>query len=82
MKLYTGIAKKYREAIDAILWNEQDGIWYDYNIKHQKPRALFYPSNLTPLYTMSYNWALAPVYGHRAVQYLQANGITDYPGKY
>lgn len=80
MKYYAGIAKKYREAIDAILWNEEDGIWYDYNIRHQKPRAIFYPTNLTPLYTMSYNWALSPVYGHRAVRYLQNNGITDYAG--
>ena len=81
MKQYAGIAKEYREAIDEVLWNEKDGIWYDYDTRHQRPRALFYPSNLTPLYTMSYNYGLAAFYGQKAVQYLRAHGITDYSGE-
>ncbi|XP_058797817.1 trehalase-like [Phymastichus coffea] len=77
---YTSIAREYRKGIEAILWNELEGTWYDHDIRHQRPRALFYPTNLTPLYTMSYNWRLAPIYGQRTVSYLRANGITEFAG--
>ena len=81
MKYYIAIAKQYREAIDEILWNAEDGTWYDYNMRHNKPRRIFYPSNLTPLYTLSYNAAMAAYYGQRSVQYLRSNYITEYTGK-
>ncbi|XP_008215783.2 trehalase [Nasonia vitripennis] len=80
MKQYLGVAKEYREAIRQLMWHEEDGTWYDYDMKHQRPRRIFYPSNLTPLYTRSYVWGYAADYGLRAVQYLRANGITDFAG--
>ncbi|KAF5288691.1 hypothetical protein FQR65_LT11956 [Abscondita terminalis] len=40
-----------REAIDVVLWNEDDGIWYDYDVNESKHRKMFYPSNVTPLWS-------------------------------
>nr|QUU43766.1 trehalase [Trichogramma dendrolimi] len=80
MKYYTSVAKEYRRGIDEVLWNEVDGIWYDWDTKHHKPRRLFYATNLTPLYTLSYNPAKALLYGKKATNYLQAKGIENFEG--
>ena len=82
MEQYNAIAKAYREAIEAVLWNEEDGVWYDYDYKHEKHRKRFYPTNITPLYTRSFNYAKGSEYGSKAYSYLEREGITDYIGKY
>ena len=33
-----------------IFWNEEEGIWLDYDILNNSPRHKFYPSNITPLW--------------------------------
>lgn len=82
VKYYNGIANEYREAIHAILWHEEDGTWYDYDKSHRRPRRIFYPSNLAPLYTQSYDPIVARYKGKRAVEYLKANRIPEFQGEY
>ncbi|KAJ8681749.1 hypothetical protein QAD02_017541, partial [Eretmocerus hayati] len=79
-RYYTTVSKQLRDAIHSVLWNEEDGIWYDYDTRHRQQRRIFYPSNLAPLYTLSYNLAKSYTYGARAVQYLKANRICDFAG--
>ena len=54
-------ASKYREhgqklceAIDAVLWDDRDGVWYDFDIINNCQRNHFTPSNLVPLWTGTY----------------------------
>lgn len=54
-KYYNQIANDLRDAIQAVLWNEHDGIWYDYDIHNAKQREYFYGSNMAPLWTDSYD---------------------------
>nr|AXY94682.1 trehalase-like protein [Habrobracon hebetor] len=74
------VANAYQEAIDEVLWNEQFGIWLDYNIKNGQQRHHFYATNLTPLYTKSFNASRAAYYAKRTVEYLKSQGIDDFMG--
>ncbi|KAL0101757.1 hypothetical protein PUN28_019111 [Cardiocondyla obscurior] len=78
--LYKKIANDYQEAIDNVLWNESEGIWLDYDTINKQPRNMFYPSNLSPLYTRSYNFKFRQYYAKNAVSYLKKNKIDSYFG--
>lgn len=82
VQYYTKIAADYQAAIDNILWNENEGVWLDYDVENKRPRNAFYPSNLTPLYTMSYNMSKNAEYALKAVAYLKRNKIEAFFGKF
>ncbi|XP_076656775.1 trehalase [Halictus rubicundus] len=77
---YDKLAVQLQQGIDNVLWNEAAGIWLDYNLKTNEPRNTFYPTNLAPLYTMSYNPAKRQEYASSAVKYLKSNGIDKFLG--
>lgn len=61
-----------------LLWNEEEGIWLDYDLKKGTSRRnKFYASNLAPLWTGSYNKMMSRYYGNKAVQYLINNQIIN-----
>ncbi|CAG9863924.1 unnamed protein product [Phyllotreta striolata] len=72
--------EKWREAIDAILWHEEDGTWYDYDRKLKKPRRYFWASNLTPLWAGAFPEDQRQQRGAKTVQYLNKIGITKLKG--
>ena len=46
-----------QEGIDNILWNDEKGAWFDYDLKRGKQRNEennFYPSNIAPLWAECY----------------------------
>lgn len=73
---YEKIAKYIQAGIDNVLWNDDEGIWLDYDTKTEQSRKMFYPSNLSPLYTMSYDWAKRNTYAAKAVSYLERSNIS------
>ncbi|KAJ8675853.1 hypothetical protein QAD02_011639 [Eretmocerus hayati] len=77
---YKQVADDYQDAIRTLMWNEEDGTWYDLDMKHATQRKQFYLSNLTPLYTQSYDEARSDDYAKRSVEYLQNNGMSEYLG--
>ena len=54
-QLYTQRREEFREGIRAVLFNEKDGLWYDYNTETNQSNRQFYPSNLSPLYTQCHH---------------------------
>lgn len=78
---YAQIANDYQAAIDNVLWNEREGSWLDYDTTNKRSRNMFYPSNLSPLYTMSYDRTKSIKYAQRAISYLKRNKIDSYFGK-
>lgn len=40
----------WKEAIQMVLWNEEDGVWLDYDMLNNLQRHYFYPSNIAPLW--------------------------------
>lgn len=79
-KYWKELAMEWQQNIDAILYNEQDGIWYDFDVELMKHRKYFYPSNFAPLWTESYNTKEGKLFGNNATKYLKKNGIMDYEG--
>ncbi|KYM96555.1 Trehalase [Cyphomyrmex costatus] len=77
---YAQIASEYQAAINNVLWNEDEGIWLDYDMKNKQSRNTFYPSNLSPLYTMSYDWNKRNKYALRSISYIKRNKIDSYFG--
>ncbi|XP_067216619.1 trehalase isoform X2 [Linepithema humile] len=80
VRYYTKIAQEYQTAIDNILWNKDEGIWLDYDTKNKQSRNKFYPTNLTPLYTFSYDPIKKIGYAQKAVSYLKKNKIDTFYG--
>lgn len=54
---FAGRANRLRKAVDKLLWHEEDGVWYDFDLVNEKPRRFFYPSNLFPLWAECYDSA-------------------------
>ncbi|XP_066585009.1 trehalase-like [Prorops nasuta] len=79
-KSYEKVARDYQIAIDEVLWNDEEGAWLDYDINTNQGHKSFYPSNVAPLYTMSYDKSKAPYYARKIVAYLKNNKIDTYYG--
>lgn len=80
VQCYTKTAQEYQTAIDNILWNAQERIWLDYDTKNKQSTKRFYPSNLTPLYTSSYDTNKKMYYALNAVSYLKKNKVDMFFG--
>lgn len=74
------LAKYWRNAIENVMWDPNDGVWYDYDIKSRTSRKHFYPSCVTPLWAGAIEKRDAPVYASRLVRYLLSSGGLDFPG--
>ncbi|KAL8173489.1 UNVERIFIED_CONTAM: hypothetical protein K2H54_002624 [Gekko kuhli] len=62
-------------AVRAVLWNEEAGVWLDYNLARRRHNRAFYPSNLIPL------WAECGLEGaavEKALRYLESTTALSY----
>nr|ARD05074.1 trehalase 1B [Antheraea pernyi] len=74
------LAKYWRNAIDSVMWDPEDGVWYDYDALAKSPRKQFYPSCVTPLWAGAVEEYDAPRYAAKLVRYLLSSGVLNYPG--
>lgn len=73
---YEGYREKIREGIRSVMWNEEDGIWYDWNTVSKSPKKDFYISNIAPLYTGCFtNESMDKV-----LDYFNKSGALEQPG--
>ncbi|KAK9307424.1 hypothetical protein QLX08_002235 [Tetragonisca angustula] len=77
---YLKIASQLQMAIDNVLWDDKEKVWFDYDVKTKEHRRMFYPSNLAPLYTRSYNYIQREYYALSAVAYLKSQNIDSFFG--
>ncbi|CAK7317786.1 TREH [Vulpes lagopus] len=75
-------ATKYRNlwqqrltAMKAILWDEEKGAWFDYDLENRKKNLEFYPSNLTPLWSGCFS---DPNVVDKVLKYLEDSQILTY----
>ncbi|XP_050614363.1 trehalase isoform X2 [Macaca thibetana thibetana] len=75
-------ATKYRTlraqrlaALNAVLWDEETGAWFDYDLENKKKNQEFYPSNLTPLWAGCFS---DPGVADKALKYLEDSRILTY----
>ncbi|XP_025409742.1 trehalase-like isoform X2 [Sipha flava] len=76
-EFYKQIAHRFQIGINALLWNEEEKMWLDFDNLSGKSRNYFYASNLAPLWTGSYDEKLSKFYGDAAVDYLIRNQIIN-----
>uniref|UniRef100_A0A8C6S4N1 Trehalase n=1 Tax=Neogobius melanostomus TaxID=47308 RepID=A0A8C6S4N1_9GOBI len=70
---YERAAERRLRAIDAVLWNDQQGAWFDYNLLSGRKHLDFYPSNLAPLWAQCYSHDPVCVFA------LQGSGALQFP---
>ncbi|XP_063916174.1 trehalase-like isoform X2 [Zophobas morio] len=71
---------EFKQAIKDVLYNQDDGIWYDYDIELRVQRKHFYPSNFAPLWCQAYDAEMTETYAQQAVKYLKMMNIMSYEG--
>nr|QFR37592.1 trehalase 1A [Odontopera bidentata] len=74
------LAKQWRATIEEVLWHQEDGIWYDYDILNEKHRNYFFPSNLAPLWMLAVEKDKIIKHAPRVLNYLKHSQGLDYPG--
>ncbi|XP_063167565.1 trehalase isoform X2 [Candoia aspera] len=62
-------------ALTAVLWNDDAGVWLDYNLLRQRHNRAFYPSNLSPLWA---ECGADPPRVERALRYLEESSALSY----
>lgn len=76
--IYEAKARERSEILEKILWNEEAGIWLDYDSANSRARNYFYISNAFPLWTGCYDRNNAEI-ARSVVKYLKDNGVL-FPG--
>ncbi|XP_048120427.1 trehalase isoform X4 [Alosa alosa] len=64
------------KAVEAVLWNSEKGVWFDYSLQTNSSNFAFYPSNLAPLWAHCFNHSDMQL---RAFEYLKDSGALNYP---
>ncbi|KAG6447080.1 trehalase [Manduca sexta] len=77
---WASIARQWRSNIEKVLWNDEDGIWYDYDIVNGKHRQYFYPSNVAPFWMKAVDRELSKKHAPRVIDYLQESKGLSFPG--
>ena len=54
--------------MEALMWDERRGAWFDFSLLADATRTQFHPSNLAPLWAQCFS---APAMAERALLYLQ-----------
>lgn len=63
-----------------MLWNEEKGAWFDYDLINNRQRIYFVPSNLSPLWTNCYPSANRSHIAQKVLDYIKAHDLDSYPG--
>lgn len=71
---YRNLRAQRLAALNALLWDEQKGAWFDHDIDNGK-NLEFYPSNLTPLWAGCFS---DPGTVDKALKYLQDSGVLNH----
>ncbi|XP_076275803.1 trehalase-like isoform X2 [Rhynchophorus ferrugineus] len=79
-KYWQDKAEEWKINIEKVLYNTEDGIWYDYDLKLNKPRRHFAASNFAPLWANAIDEDLKKERGQNAARYLKKYGILEFHG--
>ncbi|XP_074256797.1 trehalase isoform X1 [Saimiri boliviensis] len=72
---YRTLREQRLAALNAVLWDEKAGAWFDYDLENKKKNGEFYPSNLTPLWAGCFS---DPGVADKALKYLEDSQILTY----
>jgi len=72
---YKKLASDWLEAVTQVLWHEEIGVWLDYDTLNHIKRDYFYPTNISPLWTMCYDRENTTHYVSKVMKYLEKSQI-------
>ncbi|XP_072049493.1 trehalase-like [Amphiura filiformis] len=78
---YTKAHQRRIRAIQEIFWDDDVGVWLDFDLELSRNRNEFYPSNIMPMWAKCYSTdnGNAEIEG-KVVKYLEKLGVLNYPG--
>ncbi|CAH1390439.1 unnamed protein product [Nezara viridula] len=76
---YKILSKDLLVSIEMVLWNEEEQVWLDYDLEHEKSRKYFHISNLAPLWSRSYSKGKVQM-TKAVLEYIYSNKIDQYKG--
>nr|QWX20096.1 trehalase 2 [Henosepilachna vigintioctopunctata] len=79
-EFYYEKAKELMDAVTAVFWHEEVGVWLDYDISNNMKRDYFYPTNLSPFLAGCYNKTESSKITKLVMKYLHNKHIMNYPG--
>lgn len=65
------------DTIHEVLWDEEEGCWFDYDLLHDRHEKIFYDTNFYPLYTGCTHDGFD---AKRVAEYLSRCGAMEFPG--
>lgn len=68
--VYDSAVSSRMKAIESVLWDANQGAWFDYNLLSSTRNPAFYPTNLSPLWAQCYSQLEM---GQHALQYLRVS---------
>ncbi|EDW01082.1 trehalase [Drosophila grimshawi] len=68
------------KAITAVLWNEERGVWLDFDVKNRIQRDYFVVTNLSPLWLHAYPIADTEKISKSVLAYIEENNLDNFPG--
>ncbi|XP_076064089.1 trehalase-like [Oratosquilla oratoria] len=79
--MYNRMAKSINVTVSRLFWNDEEGIWLDYNMETAAHQTGFYLSNFMPLWTETYGQEREPAYVvGRVLNYLEQNQVNKFHG--
>ncbi|XP_044760080.1 trehalase-like [Coccinella septempunctata] len=80
-KRWASVHEAWRKDLHQLLYNEEDGIWYDFNKATLKQNKNFYPSNFAPLWVNMFpDRNISQPLGKKAIKYLIKHNVFMYDG--
>lgn len=73
---YSKLANDFKVAIDSVLWNDNEGAYFDYKLLQEEQNVQFYPSNVAPLWANCYLESRID----RLIKYIDLTNAFHYPG--
>eukprot|EP00095_Tigriopus_kingsejongensis_P006740 maker-scaffold658_size117954-snap-gene-0.43 protein:Tk06740 transcript:maker-scaffold658_size117954-snap-gene-0.43-mRNA-1 annotation:"hypothetical protein DAPPUDRAFT_314347" len=67
-------AELLKDAISKVLWDNEDKMWFDFDLLNDIPRKHFYPSNLLPLWAECFDPENRSEVAQSSIAYLKSTG--------
>lgn len=77
---YGESAKNWMTTIQEVLWDDEAGIWYDFDFRDNVHRKYFYTSNFAPLWQGVVALDLVKINGPRVLNYLKQSTSLNHAG--
>lgn len=69
---YARLHNEWKRNVQELFWDEERGIWFDYDRINKKSRPYFYLTNFVPLWANCYDTSEKDKYAKSAIKYLNS----------